>query len=147
MARCFFAVWLCSCMLTGCGKAGPEIVEVEGTLTLDGKPLDKVIVEFWPDSDGPKSSGMTDAQGKFVLKTADGTRAGAVVSKHKVVLYDESIVKHAFLGRAGEDVDMTDGQKPRFLELYTSPTQTPLNIDITAEKKDVKLEVEAYKEE
>lgn len=145
MTRIVCGAVVMSLLLSGCGEPGPTIVAVEGTLSLAGKPLENVYIEFWPENNGPKSSALTDAQGKFVMKTADGLQTGAIVSKHRVVLLDKSIVKVQFLGRAGEDVDMTGGQKPRISELYTNATLTPLTVDITAEKKDVKFEVEPYK--
>lgn len=145
MTRLLLACVLVSGFAAGCGPGGPVLVDVEGTVTLNGKPLENIYIEFWPESDGPKSSAVTDANGKFVMKTADGVKVGAMVGKHRVLLHDKSIMKVQFLGRAGEDVDMTGGQKPRIDELYTSPTLSPLAIEITAENKDVKFEVEPYK--
>lgn len=130
--------------LPGCGDSGPRIVEVEGTVTLAGKPLEKVRVEFWPETLGPQSTALTDDQGHFVLSTADGTVKGAAVGRHKVVMRDLSIIKSPFLGRAGEDVDMTGGQKPRTADKYTNPTLTPLQIEITDARKDVVFELEPY---
>ncbi len=129
-------------LFAGCGDAGPQIVEVEGTVMMDGKPLEKVRVEFWPEKEGMQSTALTDDQGKFVMLTPDGVTKGVVIGKHKIVLRDLSIIKSPFLGRAGEDVDMTGGQKPRIAAKYTNPTLTDLQIDITAEKKDVKFEAE-----
>ncbi len=68
---------LFSATLVGCG--GPRIAPVEGTVTLDGKGLDKIYVEFWPQSEGPRSFGQTDEQGHFELKTDDGKTPGAVL--------------------------------------------------------------------
>jgi hypothetical protein len=72
----------------GCGKS-VAVAEVEGTLTCKGAPLENVLVEFVPDEErgttGPRSSGVTDAAGHFVLRCADG-RVGAVVGRHRVVL-------------------------------------------------------------
>lgn len=126
----------------GCGEAGPEIVEVEGTVTLDGKPLEKIRVEFWPEGNGPQSTALTDDQGKFALMTPDNVTKGAVIGKHKVVLKDLSIITAPFLGRAGEDVDMTNGKKPRIAAKYTNPMLTTLQVEITGEKKDVSIEAE-----
>ena len=70
----------------GCG-GGPRLVPVSGQVKLDGKPLPDAQVTFRPDSKevhpGPPSSGMTDAEGRFTLRTADG-HDGAVVGPHKV---------------------------------------------------------------
>ena len=35
---------------SGCGSGGPAIAEVEGTVKLNGRPLDKIQVEFWPEA-------------------------------------------------------------------------------------------------
>jgi hypothetical protein len=70
----------------GCG-GGPRIVPVSGQVKLDGQPLPGALVTFRPDSKeiypGPPSSGETDADGRFTLRTADG-HDGAVVGPHKV---------------------------------------------------------------
>jgi len=70
----------------GCG-GGPRLAPVSGQVKLDGKPLPDAQVTFRPDSKevhpGPPSSGMTDAEGRFTLRTADG-HDGAVVGPHKV---------------------------------------------------------------
>jgi hypothetical protein len=70
----------------GCG-GGPRLVPVSGQVKLDGQPLPDAQVTFRPDSTevypGPPSSGTTDADGRFTLRTADG-HDGAVVGPHKV---------------------------------------------------------------
>ncbi len=35
--------------LSGCGGDGIRYAEVEGTVELNGKPLDKILVEFLPN--------------------------------------------------------------------------------------------------
>jgi hypothetical protein len=131
--------------LSGCGDNSPTLVEVEGTVLLAGKPLEKVRVEFTPLIDGPQSAGLTNDQGKFSLATMTDQKKGAVVGKHKVVLKDLSIVQGEFMGRAGAEVDMTKGQKPRISTKYTNVTLTPLETDVTGEVRDLKFEVEPYK--
>jgi len=70
----------------GCGGK-PRIVSVSGQVTWDGKPLPDAHVVFRPDSKevypGPASSGKTDAQGRFTLRTVED-RDGAVVGPHRV---------------------------------------------------------------
>ena len=77
--------------LVGCGAGGPAVVPVSGTVTLDGKPLAGANVSFQPTGDGKTdkpgvgSAAVTDAAGKFTLKTAEAAlRPGAVVGKHVV---------------------------------------------------------------
>lgn len=130
---------LCACAvvlagLVGCGDAGPKMAEVEGTLKLKGKPLDKIQVEFWPVAGAPRSMGVTDAQGRFALTTDDGKRTGARVGTHKIVLKDVGVLGDVFLGRAGENVDMTKGKKPQISDAYGDPEKTPLKREVTEGK-------------
>jgi hypothetical protein len=84
--------WLLSGFLllatAGCG--GGNIGQVEGTITLDGKPLPDVAVNFTPlnavDGVAPGSSGMTDSNGKYSLSMVMDEVAGAIVGQHKVVI-------------------------------------------------------------
>jgi hypothetical protein len=55
--------------LAGCFKPNdqPELGEVRGTITLDGKPLSGVVVLFQPDNGRPARD-VTDAEGNYELK-------------------------------------------------------------------------------
>ena len=63
--------------LSGCGKPTP--VAVGGRVTLDGKPLAGVRVVFLPDTSSydpdrhGSGVGITDADGKFTLKSSNGS--------------------------------------------------------------------------
>ncbi len=74
--------------VVGCGSS-EQLASVRGTLTVDGKPLPNVEVQFLPDSDkgtiGPASRGVTDSTGSYILVTDDG-RPGAVIGEHIIVL-------------------------------------------------------------
>jgi hypothetical protein len=62
----------------GCGHRGP--VPVEGVVTLDNKPLERVTVTFVPADDaGQPASGLTGSDGSFRLTSTrfgDGARPG-----------------------------------------------------------------------
>jgi hypothetical protein len=67
----------------GCGESGPPLGSVEGTVSMDGKPLPNVLVTFSPTAEGgAPSTGVTDGEGHYVLLYTD--RRGALVGKHKV---------------------------------------------------------------
>ena len=83
--------------LCGCGDS-LNVAEVEGVVKLNGQPLDRIQVEFWPVGAGVRSVGTTDSSGRFKLMTDDGTREGAVVGSHKVVLHDAGALGDKFLG-------------------------------------------------
>jgi hypothetical protein len=64
----------------GCGGPSdqPELGQVTGMITLDGKPLVGVAVVFQPDSGRP-ARGMTDQDGKYELtyiRQTKGTKIG-----------------------------------------------------------------------
>lgn len=67
--------------ISGCGRSGPELTEVTGTVTLDGKPVPKATISFLPSGEaGSPSYGRTDLQGKYELGyslNAQGARLGS----------------------------------------------------------------------
>lgn len=135
------SIFACCTTLVGCG--GPKIAPVEGTITLDGKGLDKIYVEFWPQTEGPRSFGQTDDQGHFVLKTDDGKANGAVLGNHKVVLKDSSVLGDKFMGRAAENKDISGGRKPRISNSYTGADTTPISQVVEASGNKFTIEVKA----
>jgi len=79
----------------GCGAGGPDIARVEGTVTMDGKPLPRAFVVFIP-SGGRPAAAETDANGKYKLEFSGG-RMGAIPGKNRVEIntarqpeYDEA---------------------------------------------------------
>ncbi|PQO47638.1 hypothetical protein [Blastopirellula marina] len=79
---------LCCLSLTlltslGCGPRGDrEIVEVEGTVTLDGQPLPNATVLFISGTSRP-SGAMTDAEGHYELNYTDRQK-GARIGHNRV---------------------------------------------------------------
>lgn len=57
-------------VFTGCGRSGPELVPVEGTLTLDGKPLTNKNLAFTPigGTPGHGAGGSSNAEGRYTLR-------------------------------------------------------------------------------
>lgn len=90
-----FSVTLCAIVLlclTGCGRGNPfDLVPVSGTVTIDGQPAANIVVLFTPVANdttsivGPFSSSVTDAEGKFTLKSKQ-RKPGAVPGDHSVSL-------------------------------------------------------------
>jgi hypothetical protein len=81
--------WLLLAFFTGCGDSSHQFAEVEGTVTLNNKPLAGAIVRFYPVSEKkeqlPYSSAMTDDAGFYTL-THGNNRPGALVGHHRVVV-------------------------------------------------------------
>ena len=104
---------------SGCSSGDqPELGEVSGTVTLDGKPLSGVWVGFAP-TEGRSSMALTDAQGHYELMYLDAT-PGAKVGSHKVAI-------------TTPQEDEFGGQVKNFKELV--PPQYNAKTILTAEVK------------
>jgi hypothetical protein len=112
-ARLSSATWLALGLLT-CGGCGPDsqFAEVEGIITLAGKPLPQVEVVFLPDPEqgthGPSSSALTDAEGRYRLATDKG-QDGARIGTHRVCIRDLTIESDSLQARLGP---IRLGQRP-----------------------------------
>ena len=117
--------WFLACsvsltLLAGCGggPSRPPTYPVEGTVTLDGKPLPDATVTFRPagtDSGQRPANGKTDADGRYQLTTfsaGDGAMAGS---------YRVAIMKFAAVDSAAIAADGDDYVPPR------GPLPTPKN--------------------
>jgi hypothetical protein len=88
--HCWTLLLLLALLGTGCQREQPY-GEVEGVVTLDGKPLSKAEVVFFPDPEkgntGRRSTALTDEQGRYRIASDTG-RAGAPVGFHRVCIND-----------------------------------------------------------
>jgi hypothetical protein len=102
-----FLAAICVAAVTGCGgpKGGPATIEVTGTVTLNGSPVDGANVLFSPDigsSDGRLASqATTDSAGRFKLSTHVGGgkfKSGIVPGKYVVTILklDPAAPKNTF---------------------------------------------------
>ncbi|MFN9718304.1 MAG: carboxypeptidase-like regulatory domain-containing protein [Planctomycetota bacterium] len=58
--------------LTGCGRGDmPELGDVHGKVTLDGKPVAGINILFTPETGRP-AGGQTDEEGNYELNYLDG---------------------------------------------------------------------------
>jgi hypothetical protein len=58
----------------GCGSSKPEMVDVSGTVTLDGKPLPDGYIVFVADDGYPMADPGTIANGYYSLQARPGTK-------------------------------------------------------------------------
>ncbi len=72
-----------------CRQRGPELGEVHGTVTLDGRPLALATVLFEPKAGGHASRAVTDNAGRYQLVYLRDTR-GALVGSHLVKVFTAS---------------------------------------------------------
>ena len=69
---------------TGCGG---HLVKVQGTVTLDGQPLEGATVMFIPvDGVGKPGVGATDQDGVFELSSSNKPQDGVAPGDYKVVI-------------------------------------------------------------
>ncbi len=70
--------------IAGCGRGDlPVLAPVTGKVTMDGKPLASVAVEFIPEKGGKPGRGLTDTNGIYEL-VYDKNIKGAQVGMNKV---------------------------------------------------------------
>jgi hypothetical protein len=70
-----FCLLLLLPVLIGCG--GPSRLNVEGTVTLDGKPLEKGAIQFCPQTGTPgPTAGGDVVGGAFAIPASQGPLAG-----------------------------------------------------------------------
>jgi hypothetical protein len=69
-----FTALLVPLLVSGCGNGRPKLVKVNGVVKLDGQPVEGAMVVFQKAGDGKDSfqrpsSGITDSEGKFTVRT------------------------------------------------------------------------------
>lgn len=138
-------------LIIGCGQT-PLPATVEGTLRLDGKPLDNCLVVFYPEPkkdqpDRPRSVGITDAEGKFRLR-CDDQRSGASTGWHRVTIRDLSASTgvrrrdHGTVDAADAPASPPPRARPsRVSPRYSSPTDTPLRKEINQGDQIIDLDI------
>src|SRR5262245_25453932 len=75
-------------VVAGC-SSGPKLVPVKGRVTLDGKPVRDMLINFQPvvgKAAGEGAHAMTDPDGRFTLLDVRGG-TGAHVGEYKVSFY------------------------------------------------------------
>ena len=114
-------------LCVGCGRGGPDIARVEGTITLDGKPLPNAAVVFIPENGRP-AGGRTDSDGKYVLTFSEG-RKGALLGKAKVRVTTQS--------DPSETADGTPIPAQKEVVPVEYNTQTTLEFNVESGKTNV----------
>jgi hypothetical protein len=146
MNKSLFVLIICLCfeMTGGCSggpakPAGfPKLYPVTLVLTQDGKPLAEATATLIPEDKSLKwgSGGFSDAEGKIELKTGNGF-AGVPIGKFKV-----AVTKTITEGMAASPDEAGDPKTYTLVEkIYTEPATTTLTLDVTAESKELTLDV------
>ena len=138
--------------VTGCGSQGLSVNYVEGTVTFDGKPLDKATVYFYPQGgENPiPAVGMTDAAGKYQLTSMQGGAVGkgATLGEYTVAvtrLQDEpSRTERIPATTPGEPDEVMTFYDSLIPEKYTTKQTSPLTYNVVSGKNrfDITLDKE-----
>jgi hypothetical protein len=83
-----FLVMMIATLTAGCQR-GPDLGLVEGTITLDGRPLAATAVVFQPKMGGHASRATTDDAGHYRLIYIRDI-GGALIGSHAVSIYTAS---------------------------------------------------------
>jgi len=136
--------------LSGCSKGGPEFAEVEGTVTLNGKPLPNVEVVFMSELlDGkgkanPASTSYTDEQGHYSLWCNQADTGGAVVGTYRVCVNDIAAMPLPAM-EFGDDPVAAKAHRPGPLRVpsrYSSSAKTPFrDVKIFSGKVNLNFDV------
>lgn len=122
---------VCVC-LVGCGSDGPDLGDVSGKVTFNGKPLRGAIVTFVPQAGGSTSYGVTDAEGNYELMYSRD-KSGAMLGQHNVAVKTEKLTQE----------DMADGEPvPEFVpipEKYKQPGS--LTAEVNAGSNDINFDL------
>ncbi|HWL09882.1 MAG TPA: carboxypeptidase-like regulatory domain-containing protein [Planctomicrobium sp.] len=115
-----------------------QLVPVQGTITMKGKPVVGAVVSFIVEissSGGEPAYGLTDPEGKYVLKTSlpgskKGMLPGAMPGDYKV-----TVTKTASQGFDSSD-ERVEEDRPQQRQLlppkYSSTGQTPLQASVNS---------------
>ncbi|MBA2115176.1 carboxypeptidase-like regulatory domain-containing protein [Bremerella alba] len=106
---------------TGCSQdSGPALGQVDGVVTLDGKPLPDAMVSFYPAEGGRSAHGTTDGTGKYQLRFT-AFKEGAMVGQHTVKIE---------VGVQTGEVALTPAQKARKLpEIYNKNSELSAEVN------------------
>ena len=79
------APFLAMVLISACGCGDNRLANVEGDVTLDGKPVAGAMIVFESETGGPPANAITDAAGHFRMSTyANGD--GMVPGTYKVTV-------------------------------------------------------------
>jgi len=114
-------------LVTGC-SGGPSLAPVSGRVTLDGQPLADATVGFYPvGAHGDvMSSGKTNSNGEYSLKTVMKNETGAVVGKHRVSI----TVEPDLAGNTDLPADKLPKSRPPKLPARYQGQESELSCDV-----------------
>jgi hypothetical protein len=137
------AALLAAALLGGCGSPPPPaIVEAEGVVLLDGAPLPRAKVRFFPSieqSSAYIAEGVTDDNGRFTL-TCHG-QPGACAAENLVTVAEDDIPEHLTpeSARAKLQAYLKALKNRPIPATYSNAAASPLRETVAAGQKEHKI--------
>jgi hypothetical protein len=138
-------------LAAGCGRI-QEAAEVEGLITLDGKPLPDVEVMFSPDSlkgnQGNSASAYTGPDGRYTLRAKADGRGGPATGLNRVTVTDLAAIQDmtavAVPGDTGTAQPAARPKVRRFPAAYSDLSATPLkDVEVKPGKQTLNFDVKS----
>jgi hypothetical protein len=133
---------VCLMIAAGCGPDRPLTIPVNGTVTVDGTPVEGASVMFMPQFQGRPAVGLTDTSGRFTLTTfarGDGAQPG----QHKV-----TVTLQKTTGFVADKDGLSGGIAPEGVrvewlvpERYSNPETSGLSIEVRQGVSPVTLDL------
>lgn len=150
ISKAFFRPrWLSLVLLalacTGCGRGAPTLHSVRGSILVNGKPAERVVVSFLNVNREVKGNtahpcAVTDANGKFLLSTESDSDGAAVGEYHVTFIWwsdpDPDKARDLLGGVYGDSKRFT--LKVKIQEGDNELRPFELKTDVNQEKKFVK---------
>jgi hypothetical protein len=140
-----YVMLLCG-LIAGCAKAPPPVIEIDGRVTINGKPLPNAEVSFVPliDFGGEYiATGVTDDDGRYSLTCAG--RSGACACEN-LVMVREGPLPEGLRGYSGEaqakQARYAAGLKNRPIPpQYGNLAQSTLKLVVKPDRKTYDIEL------
>lgn len=140
-------------VVAGCGGSGPKLAQVEGTLTLDGKPLANKSLMFLPieGTAGNGAGGSSDAHGRFTLNAmipgATRDYPGIGPGRYRVTVFEAMISDDAPGEVAGNEpaaaiAPATNDRRSEIPAVYGTG-QSPLVLDVPESGGQINVELKS----
>jgi hypothetical protein len=147
---CFAMCVLAGAVMAVAGCGGVRRYQIEGIVTLDGKPERDAAITLMPAAGGRPGLGSTDADGRFVIREA-GIVEGLMSGRYQVVVFKAIMssvqtVRGPAPGPHPEDqpvplIDIPIGSQKieRYIvpERYTRPETSGLEVTVDGPTKDL----------
>jgi hypothetical protein len=131
-------------LLSGCGK-GIDANYVEGTITLDGKPLPGASITFFVSGDDTKTAGgFSDENGRYRITPQGGTGGeGAKDGNYQVTASKAETVPLPKPVKYDDGTVSTETTKQVLPAVYQNRQKTPLKAEVKKGKNKIDFALES----